>query len=79
MSLEYDMKRYSLLTNIDFSMNIAADQVKFHITDDMYEDGLSKDRIYDIIKRILAFYEFMNYVFRDHGMGRPVKEDKDLV
>jgi hypothetical protein len=79
MSIEYNMKRNALLANLDFFMTITADQVQTHISDDMYDDGLSKDRIYDIIKRISAFYEFMNYVFRDHGMGRPVKEDDDLL
>ena len=79
MSIEYNMKRYALLANLDFFMTNAVDHVDFNISDDMYDDGLSKDRIYDIIKRILAFYEFMNYVFKEHGMGRPKGKDKDLV
>ena len=78
-SIEYTLKRNALLTNLDFFMTISADQIQTHISDDMYEDGLSKDRIYDIIKRILAFYEFMNYVFIEHGVGRLPQNDRDLV
>ena len=79
LSIEYNMKRNALLTNLDFFMTISTDQIQTHISDDMYDDGLSKDRIYDIIKRILAFYEFMYYVFIEHGVGRPPQNDKDLV
>jgi hypothetical protein len=59
-----------------FFMTIATDQVITHISDDMYDVGLSKDRVYDIIKRISAFYAFMNYVFIEHGIGRPTRHDK---
>ncbi len=59
-------------------MEIGRENVEFHISDDIYEDGLSKDRLYDTIKRILAFYEFMNYVCSELGINR-VKSDKDLV
>jgi hypothetical protein len=78
-SLKHHSKKNSLLANLDFNMNVSLDKIELKVSDDLYEDGLSKDRLWDIVKRILGFYEFMNYLYREHGINPIRKQDKDLV
>jgi len=56
------VNKNALLANLNFNHDIIEEKIEIRINDDIVTDGLSKGRLYDMIKRIVAFYEFMGIV-----------------
>jgi hypothetical protein len=53
------VNKNALLANLNFNHDIIEEKIEISISDDIVTDGFSKDGLYDMIKRIVAFYEFM--------------------
>lgn len=75
-SLRYPMNKNALLANLYLKHEIRKEEVAISISDDIVTDGLTKDRLYDTTKRILAFNEFMGYVYGEYGLVSDKESDR---
>lgn len=78
-SLRNVMNKNALLTNLIFEYDIMKDKIEVAISDEIVTDGLTKDRLYNITKHIAAFYKFVGYVCREHGLIQYKNSDKTLT
>lgn len=67
-SIKFNLEKNALIANLQLDLDIGKDKTEINLIDDILEDGITKDRIYFAIKRIIGFYEFMSYVFREHRL-----------
>lgn len=77
--IKLTLEKNALLANLDFQLDISEEKIEINISDNILPDGITKDRIFDIIKKISSFYEFIAYVSREHGINPRENVDKDLV